>query len=113
MQTNILNIAIAVLVSALLAYGFWSMGSPLANYLAVGSFLFLGGTLIPGVGMRSGSARMAVNQTVLAGIFFSIGIIINLIFALLGGSAVFYIIASAVLYLIYIFVSKTLHVAHT
>ena len=112
MHTNILNFVIAILVSALLAYGFWSLGSPLANYLAVGSFLFLGGTLIPGIALRSSSARMAVNQKVLAGIFFSLGVAINLAFAFIGGSAVFYIITSAVLYLIFIFASNALQVAH-
>jgi len=96
----------------LLAYGFWSMGSPLANYLAVGSFLFLSGTLIPGIGLRCGNARMVVNQKVLAVTFFGIGLVINLVFALFGGSAVFYIIASAVLYLIFIFVSNALQTVH-
>lgn len=40
MKIHPVNFMIAVAVSALVAYGLWSIDGPLKNFVAVGSFVF-------------------------------------------------------------------------
>jgi hypothetical protein len=108
MRINTLNIAISVLISALVAYGFWCIGGGLAKYLAVGSFLYLSGTLAPAIGLSSANARVAVNQKAISGLFFLVGLAINAVFALFASSSVIYILLSAISYLIFIVIINTL-----
>lgn len=108
MKANPLNIMIAVCISALLAYGFWSLGNNLANYIAAGSFVFLGGTLVPAIGMSHSNTRLSVNLKVLATVFFVIGLLINAVFALFATSSVFYILASAITFLVFVFLTNTM-----
>ena len=100
MKIQPVNFLIAIALSALLSYGLWSMDAPLKNYIAVGAFVFLAGTLTPCIGIHYEQARRAVNLKVLCAVFFLLGLVENVAFSLLDASATFYIITCSISFLI-------------
>lgn len=103
MKMHPVNFLIAVAVSALIAYGLWSVDGSLKNYVAVGSFVFLVGTLAPGMGIQHELARRAVNLRIVCMLFFVLGLAINTFFALYSDSQTAYIIVNTIVFLIYVF----------
>jgi hypothetical protein len=111
MRINLANLLIALTISALLGYGLWAAGDDLKNYVGVGSFAYLAGTLCPAIGIQYELERSAVNLRVVCGIFFTLGLALNLGFALMGTSAIAYIVSAAVSFLVYLFVAGSIYSA--
>lgn len=109
MQIRLVNFLIAILLSALIAYGLWSTGSPLKEYIGIGSFLFLSGTLIPAMGIEYEYARRATNVKTSSGLFFVIGLVVNIGCAYINISAITYILTSAIIYLIFVLMANTIY----
>lgn len=109
MKINPVNSLIAVLLSALLAYGLWSIEGNIRNYVAIGSFVFCVGTLLPLMGASYESARRGINLRVIAGVFLGLGLAINIAVPLLGLSAATYIIVSALVFLVYVFIANAIY----
>lgn len=109
MKVNPLNLMIAVLISAVLAYGLWSFENDLKNYVAVGGFVFFVGTLAPLIAGRYEYVRNSVNLRTICGAFFLIGLVLHCIFALTALSATSYIITSASAFLIYVFLANAIY----
>lgn len=109
MKINPVNSLVAVLLGALLAYALWSMGGSIQNYIAVGSSVFFIGTLLPLIGGTYEHPRRAVNLRVVCGVFFALGIVINVLAALLDLSPTAYIIISALAFLIYVLIANAIY----
>lgn len=107
MKINPVNSFIAVVLSALLAYALWSIEAGIRNYVAVGTFVFCAGTLLPLMGGSYGNERRGINLRVVSGIFLGLGLAINVVFPLLEFSATAYIIVSALTFLVYAFVANS------
>jgi hypothetical protein len=111
MKLHPVNLMIAVAVSALVAYGFWSIDGPLKAFVAVGSFVFLVGTLAPAIGIDYALARRAVNLKIVCGAFFFLGVAINVLFSFLSLSQVAYILVSAIAFLVYMALANAIYSA--
>ena len=107
MVVNRLNLVIAVTISALLAFAFWSYSGQLGMYIAVGSSIFIFGTLAPVFAISTGEARNDVNLRTLAICFFVIGLATNAGFCLVATGDVAYIVTSSVLFLLYLSLART------
>lgn len=106
MNIRLINFIVALFFSALISYGLWSVDGPLHNYVAIGSFLFLAGTLVPAIGIEFEYARRAVNLRMTCGVFFGVGLIFNLICALLQVGTTIYIISSAIVFLVFVLIAN-------
>ncbi len=102
MSIKLLNLVIAITISALVAFGFWSAGGALSEYLAVGSFLSISITLGALIGISIEHERRGVNSRILSGIFLSIVILAHLIFLMADFSNILYIITLFILLLLFI-----------
>jgi len=111
MKVNPVNFLIAIAISALMAFGIWSLDGELRNYVAVGSFVFLAGTLAPAIGLEYELARRAVNLRLLSIVFFVIGLVINTAFSLINLSSTTYTIVSAVVFLLYVLLANAIYSA--
>ncbi len=109
MQIHPANFLIAVAISALIAYGLWSMDGSLKAYVAIGSFAYCAGTLGPAIGINLEFARNATNLRVVCVVFFMIGLALNLTFALIGSSQTLYILICAISFLVYVFLANSLY----
>lgn len=103
MRFNPINSVIAVLLSALLAYGLWSLDGSLKNYVAIGGFAYFAGTLVPCLGASFEYTRRGTNLRILSGLFFAVGLAINGLFALMSMAATTYVILLAIVFLMYAF----------
>ena len=111
MRVNPINFAVALGIAALLAYGFWSIESALRNFIAVGSFVYLSGTLLPAMGIVFELPRRTVNLRLVCMLFFVLGLVINGAFAAIDFSSVAYVIVSAVTFLLFIFIANAIYAA--
>lgn len=112
MKLHVVNFMVAVSISALVAYGLWSMDGELKNFVAVGSFVFMAGTLVPSMGIDFESARRAVNLRAVCGIFFAIGLGINAAFSLVGASQTAYVLVNAITFLIFVVIANSIYNAN-
>lgn len=106
MKVNPVNSLIAVMLSTIMAYGLWSLGGELKNYVAVGAFVFFVGTLLPLIGGGYGQTRNGVNLRVVSGTFFVLGLVVNSVFGIFSFSATAYIVTSALIFLVYVFIAN-------
>ncbi|MEI7429378.1 MAG: hypothetical protein WCL27_02910 [Betaproteobacteria bacterium] len=111
MKVNPVNFLVAIAISALLAFGLWSLDGELRNHVAVGGFVFLAGTLAPGIGIEFELARRAVNLRLVSIVFFVIGLVINAVFSLINLSSTTYTIVSAVVFLLYVLLANAIYSA--
>jgi hypothetical protein len=111
MRINSVNFLVAIAISALMAFGLWSLDGELKNYVAVGAFVFLSGTLAPGIGIEYELARRAVNLRIASIVFFMIGLLINGAFSLINFSSTAYTIISAVVFLVYVLLANAIYSA--
>ncbi len=109
MKIHAVNFLVALGISALVAYGLWAMDGDLKNYIAVGSFAFLAGTLVPAIGIDYEYKRRAVNVRVVCGSFAAVGFFLNLILSYVGSAPIPYIIVSAVSFLLYMFIANAIY----
>lgn len=109
MKINPVNVFIAVLLSAVISYGLWSLDGVLRNYVAVGGFFFLATTLLFLLLGSYSSERRGLNLRVVSGVFFFVALMLNALFALINLSATLYIVVSAILFLVYLFLANTIY----
>ena len=102
MKLNVVKTIIAIAVSVLIAYGLYSFhDSENKVLLSLGSFVFLGMTLVIAIGVNFEQPRTTTNIRVVSGIFFTIALISNLIFSSFTFSIPSYIITNGILLLIF------------
>ena len=87
MKLNPVNFLIAVAISGVLAYGFWSVGGDLRAYVGIGAFVFCAATLAPAIGFTFGSARRGVIVRMISFGFLLVALVLNGVFSLLPLSA--------------------------
>ncbi len=105
MKINFVKTIIALAVSALIAYGLYSIHDSEYNLLlSIGSFIFLSMTLVSQVGIDYGLPRTSLNIRVVAGIFFVIALISNIVFSLISFTSSSYIIINGILLLIFLLI---------
>ncbi len=112
MKINLIQFVIALAISLLIAYGFYSFyESEQKTLLSVGSFVFLSITLILTIGTNFDSTRSTTNVRVFSGIFFLIGLISNLIFSFIDFSTAGYLITNGILLLVFILIAYSIQKA--
>lgn len=106
MKINIISSGISLLISALIAYGFFSTQEIIQNknIIGIGSFLSIGLTLFFAFGANFDSPRTTLNTRVLSSVFFMIVLSSNLIFTLVLFSFVSYFITTGIVVLIYLLI---------
>jgi hypothetical protein len=110
MKVNFVQTIIAIAVSLLIAYGFFSFHeSENKLLLSGGSFLFLAVTLVMTIGVSYELSRTTTNIRVVSGIFFAIALISNLIFTFLNFSVPSYVITNGILLLVFILIAYSIN----
>ena len=113
MKLNVVKTIIAIAVSVLIAYGLYSFhDSENKVLLSLGSFVFLGMTLVITIGVNFEQPRTTTNIRVVSGIFFTIALISNLIFSSFTFSIPSYIITNGILLLIFVLTTYSLNKAN-
>lgn len=102
MRIDTVYFMIAAAIGLLLSYGLWAMADGLAIYIAIGSAIYLCTTLGMMMGVRHDNPRTRTNVSVLSGVFFAIGLVLNVIFSVMGSFPVIYIMVSAISLLVYL-----------
>ena len=109
MKLNFVQTIIAVAVSALIAYGLYSFhDSENKILLSVGTCLFLATTLVLTIGTSFETSRTTTNIRVVAGIFFVVALISNLIFTFITFSVPSYVITNGILLLVFILIAYSI-----
>lgn len=90
---------IAIAAGLLISYGLWSLAGELASFIAFGSAIFLCSTLGLMFGIRHENPRVRFNLSTLSGVFFLIGLVINVVFCFTGNIPVPYILVSGLTFL--------------
>jgi hypothetical protein len=109
MKIHPLNCLIAVLIGALLTYGITAIdANTMKITIGIGCFVFLATTLSGGVGISFAHSRAGVNVRLVSVVFFAIGLLLNLCFAMLAPHQTGYIITSGVLFLLYILIAQAI-----
>ncbi|MGE8528707.1 hypothetical protein [Chryseobacterium rhizosphaerae] len=103
MKLDFIKTIIAVAVSSLIAYGFYTLNTgDYKELLTVGSLIFLMPTLALTVGVTFHLPRTTSLIKTVSALFFGLAIISNLAFSLIGfKEPALYIIVCGVLFLIY------------
>ena len=109
MRINPANFLSAFAISALIAFGLWSLDGDLKIYVAIGSFVYLFGTLGPAIGIDYELARNSTNLRVICIVFFFAGLSINLGVAFFGGSKALYILTNAISFIVYIILANFIY----
>ena len=105
MKINLVQTTIAIAVSLLIAYGLFSFHqSENKLLLGCGSFVFLAIALVMSVGVSFELPRTTTNVRVVSGIFFTIALASNIVFAFLKFSVPGYIITNGILLLIFLLI---------
>jgi hypothetical protein len=105
MKINFVQTSIAIALSFLLAYGFYSFNkSENKLVLGIGSFIFLASTLVVMIAMNFELNRTTSNIRVVSSVFFVFGLIINLIFSFILFSIASYIITNGIFLLLFLLI---------
>ncbi len=112
MKIDFIQTIIAIAVSLLIAYGLYSFHeSENKILLSAGSFLFFSTTLVTTIGASFALPRTTTNIKVVSGVFFVIALISNLIFACINFSVPMYLIINGVVWLLFIMITYSIHIA--
>jgi len=98
MNINVVQTIIAIAVSALIAFGLYTVSDVLRG---AGSFLFLAVALVLAVGVSFEQSRATTNIRVVSGIFFAVALLSNMIFSFVSFSVTSYVIFHGIIFLIY------------
>jgi hypothetical protein len=105
MKINFVTTIIALAISLLITYGFYSLHGSVNNMvLCGGSFVFLAATLILTIGTSFELPRTTTNIRVVSGIFFVIALLSNLIFTFINFSTPSYTIINGILLLVFVLI---------
>jgi hypothetical protein len=103
MKFNFIQIVIALSVCLLISYGFYNFCNPENKLLvSIGSFLFIGSTLVLSLGVRFELPRTTTVIRTLSGVYFIVALLSNFIFSITRFSDSTYIILNGILLLSYI-----------
>jgi hypothetical protein len=109
MKVNFIKSVIALAISGLIAYGFYSFHNSENKMLLIfGTFLFTAITTLLAIGISFELPRTTVMVRTVSGIFFAVALLSNLIFSFTDFSKPLYIIVNGVLFLIYVLVSYSI-----
>jgi len=109
MKINFVPTIIAIVISLLISYGLYSFhDSENKILLSAGSFVFLATSLVMAIGASFEFPRTTTNVRVVSGIFFTIALISNLIFAFINFSVPSYIIINGILLLVFMLIAYSL-----
>ncbi|MFD1628660.1 hypothetical protein [Pseudopedobacter beijingensis] len=109
MKVNFVKSIIALAVSGLIAYGFYSFHSTESKgVLVIGSFLFLAITLLFSIGISFNLSRTVALVRTVSIIFFFISLVSNLVFIYINFNMPLYIIINGILFLIYVLVAYSI-----
>lgn len=112
MKINFVQTIIAIAISLLIAYGFYSFhDSENKILLSAGSFVFLATTLVMAIGASFELQRTTTNIRVVSGILFTIAFISNIIFTFINFSVKSYIIINGLLLLVFILIAYSIYTA--
>ncbi|MCJ7935418.1 MAG: threonine/serine exporter family protein [Chryseobacterium sp.] len=103
MKLDIVKTMIAVAVSCLIAYGFYTLNmDDHKELLTIGSLIFLIPTLIVTIGVRFNLPRTTSVIKTVSALFFGLGVMSNLVFSLVSfKNPALYIMVCGILFLIY------------
>ncbi len=112
MKINFVQTFIAIAVSLLIAYGFYTfhLGEN-RLLLSVGSFVFLAVTLILSIGVGFELPRTTTNIRVVSGIFFIIALVSNIVFSFINFSTAVYVIINGILLLVFVLIVYSINKA--
>ena len=103
MKVDPIKLIISLALSAIIAYGLYHFNrGDFSLVLTIGSFIFLGilsGT-ISGVGLTN--RRASTNVKVLAGVFYPLALVVNIIFMFVNFTVPIYVIVNGLFLLIFI-----------
>jgi hypothetical protein len=105
MKFNIVTTFIALCLSALIAFGFYSFNdNALKAALCIGSFILISITLVMAIGIRFNNYRGNINIRATSVTFFVAALVSNLIFSFVVFSLPAYIVTHGILLLLYLLV---------
>lgn len=112
MKINFVPTIIAIAITLLIAYGFYSFYEGENKLLLTsGSFIFIVATLIMSIGVSYQLPRTTTNIRTVSGIFFMVALVSNVIFSFLKFSIPSYVITSGLLFLVYIIITYSIYKA--
>lgn len=105
MKVNVIPGLLVLMVSALLAYWFYSMsddGEQMSKALALSGFLSLGVSSFCGVGISFEEKHRSINKVAVSTLFFIIFMIEHICFSLWGTNPISLFILSGILVIVYL-----------
>jgi hypothetical protein len=109
MKVNFIKSIIAITLSGLIAYGFYSFHiSENKLLLSAGSFVFVALTLILTIGISFDLSRTSINVRTVSAIFFLVAMTSNIIFLFVSFSVPLYIISNGILILLYTLITYSI-----
>lgn len=109
MKVNFIKTIIAICVSGLIAYGFYSFHKTDNKLLlSLGSFAFLSLTLLFTLSITFSLPRTTTMVRTVSGIFFVVAFLSNLIFSFFNFSTPIYVIVNGIALMTYALVSYTI-----
>lgn len=110
MRINLIKLIIAVFISMLICYGFYSFAHSEKNILLViGSFITLSGAMTVTIGLDFEDKRNGINIRLVSGIFSVIFLISGIVFSCFEFSNPLYVIINGLLLLIYILITYSIY----
>jgi hypothetical protein len=110
MKVNVLQTVMAIAISGLIAYGCYCINNNKGReILSLFSFTYLAFTSVVAVGVDFEQTRSTINIKVLAGTFFIVGIITNLLFSFFKIVIPLYLIVNGLLLFTFILLSYSIH----
>ena len=110
MRIHPLNLLIALMAAGLLTFGLASADvNTIKGTLAVGSFLMLGSTLGTAMGLECLNPRTGVNLRVISGIFFVLGLVLQLVFCFSQFSQTSYVVVNGIVFLGFVLATSSVY----
>lgn len=110
MRIHPLNLLIALLAAGLVTFGLASSdANTIKGTLAIGSFLMLGSTLGTAMGLECANPRTGVNLRVVAGLFFAVGLVLQLVFCFAQFSQTSYVVVNGIVFLGFVLASSSVY----
>ena len=101
-QVKFFQLIIAIAMSVLISFGFYSMDIESNKLLiAIGGFVFFAITLACTIGIQFETAGVSTNVRVLSAIFFVVGLVSHVVFSFFSSSVPLYVIVNGIVLLVY------------
>lgn len=110
MRIHPVNFLIAIVISALLAFGFTNAAaSAMKLTVCIGSFVFFASTLTTTIGFTFEYVRSGVNLRIFSFISFLTAILLNFIFVFFSLSITSYIGTCGIAFLLFVFIANAIY----